>query len=236
MKDKSYLICDLETETNNPFKRLAHFRHNNIVAIGLMNSEGEKMLKYLHPEILKDLEVDEDILVGHNLGKFDVLYLWNMQGFQEFIKRGGKVFDTSLAEYMLSGQELKFPGLREIAVEKYGCIAREKVMENFWDEGIDTNDIPVELVMHDLDGDVEDTLKVYLGQLQQLTPKQLKLLEIQNDLQLATTEMEVNGIFVNKQMLINNMKVLEEKLCKIEYNMLELIKPYWKAAGYNDTK
>lgn len=232
----SYLILDLETGIIVYCGRKAHYKKNNVIAIGLKNSEGDKEIKYLHPEVLKDIEIDEDILVGHNIGKFDVLYLWNMPGFQEFLKRGGKVFDTMLCEYMLSGQQHKFPGLREIAVSNYGCQEREKTMEEFWDNGIDTKDIPLELVLHDLDGDIEDNEKVYLGQLQRCTKQQLKLLEIQNDLQLSTTEMEFNGCYVDRDVLEKNQKKLEIRLKAVEEELNELIKPYWVVERLEDVK
>lgn len=232
----SWVILDLETGTQEYCGRKAHFRKNQIIAIGLKNNLGMKEIRYFDDDILTDIEIDEDILVGHNIGKFDCLYLWNMPGFQEFIKRGGKVWDTMLAEYFLSAQEHKFPALREIAVNKYGCKEREKVMEQFWDEGIDTGDIPPELVLHDLDGDVEDTERVYLGQLNLLTPQQINLLMIQNDLQLATTEMEVNGVFVDKHILNANQYDLKQKLDAVNKELNNLIKPYWKIERLEDAK
>ena len=106
-------------------------------------------------------------------------------------------------------------------------------MEEFWDLGIDTKDIPPELVLHDLDNDVEDNEVVYLKQLDRLTSQQINLLEIQNDLQLSTSEMEANGIYVNRDILEENKLQLETQLTLVEEELLELMKPFGEFNPYS---
>lgn len=220
----SYLIIDIETGIKEAFGRKAHFLKNNIVAIGLKNQQ-EGKIKYLGNEKLTDLKIDEDILVGHNL-KFDLLYLWGFQGFQDFLKRGGIVYDTMLAEYFITAQQHKFPGLREIAVLKYGCAKREKLMEKYWEQGVDTIDIPTNLVLADLEADVFDTESIYLGQLNILTDQQKRLLKVQNNLLLSTIEMEYNGFMINRELLEQNQLELEAQLSVATNRLEELTKPY----------
>lgn len=226
----SYCCLDLECGTTEKFGRVSHFMYNDIIAIGTKCSHiSEPHVTYLYPNALQDLDIKEDILVMHN-AKYDMLYIWSNPGFQRFLAHGGKVFCTMLAEYYLSGQELRFPGLRETA-ERYGCKAREKRMEPYWERGVDTMDIPKDVVLNDLYWDVMDTEQVYLSQLsrlQQVTPQMSRLLEVQNNLILATTEMEYNGMYVNKQVLLDNMATLESELTEKTQRLAGVVKKYWR--------
>ncbi len=86
-------------------------------------------------ETLYEYLYTADILVGHNI-KYDLLYLWKYEVMQEWLKNGGKIFDTQLAEYVLTGQRHKYPSLRDIAVNKYGCQERPKHMEEYWEDNV----------------------------------------------------------------------------------------------------
>lgn len=54
-----------------------------------------------------------DLIIGHNLG-FDLSYLWETPELRTYLDKGGAVWDTSLAEYLMSGQRHKFPSLKEL--------------------------------------------------------------------------------------------------------------------------
>lgn len=124
-----YLIFDTEYSIKEYYKRSGNPWYCPLVAIAFKNKQ-ELYKQWIYPNKIKDFEIDEDILVGHNIG-VDLLYLWHTKGLQDFFKRGGKIWDTMLAEYTLSGQQLKYPSLRDIAI-KYGCKEREKFMEEYW--------------------------------------------------------------------------------------------------------
>lgn len=216
----NYLVLDLETTSKEAFNRKGNPWFNNIVAVGLKNKE-ESNAHYLS-EPLTDLIIDEDLLVGHNL-KFDLLYLWKFPSFQSWLKRGGRIWDTMVTEYFLTGQTHKYPALREIAVNKYDCPQREKLMEKYWDDGKDTSEIPAELVIEDVTNDVLDTEKVFLKQYELVKVQGMsKLIEIQMDLVLSTIEMEYNGMKIDLDLLNSNRAELEERLIK-EKEELHLI-------------
>ncbi len=227
MSVKSYLIGDTETQSREMFNRVAHFKHNKIVAVGLKSSTGEEKIEYIYPNKLQKLEIDEEVFVLFN-AKFDLLHLWEVPGIQEYFMNNGELYDPMIAEYFMSGQTHKFPGLRDIAVNKYGAIEREKKMEAYWDRGIDTSEIPRELVLEDLREDVRDTERVYLGQQNLLNLQQKNLLKVQNDLCLALTECEYNGIYVDRGILEKNQLELEARLENLTNELNEVIKPYWR--------
>lgn len=131
----SYLVLDIENNNSKKFKRNAgNFLFDPIVAIGLKNNK-ELHSRYLYPNKIESLQIQEDIIVGHNLSH-DLLFLWHLDDLQNFFKRGGKIWDTSIAEYALTKHQHKYPALRDIAVNKYKCKEREKVMEKYWEDDI----------------------------------------------------------------------------------------------------
>ncbi len=133
----NYVVLDLETTTKEIFKRKGNFLFNEIIAASCKTLESH--YTYYHTDnllnnIFKCLN-KVDVIVGHNI-KYDLLYLWKYPELQEFFKRGGKIWDTQLAEYILTGQQAKFSALRDLAVNTYGCKEREKYMENYWEKNL----------------------------------------------------------------------------------------------------
>lgn len=60
---------------------------------------------------------DVDLLIGHNIS-FDLCYVWKDPDIQKYFIDGGKIWDTQLAEYLLTGQQHAFASLAELQ-EKY---------------------------------------------------------------------------------------------------------------------
>lgn len=224
----TYVVLDLETITKEHLGRTASFLVNDIVAVGFKH-QNEKQARSYYKSGVEFQEIKFiNVLVGHNI-KFDLLYLWKYEEFQDYLARGGKIWCTQLAEYILSGQQHKYPALRDIAVNKYGCKEREKVMEKYWDQGICTSQIPEELVRYDVENDVLDTEKVMLGQIKLLKKDGMfnLALEMMEGL-LATTEMEYNGIYINQEIMNKNQQTLEKELEVLYTDVNKLAEGYWK--------
>jgi DNA polymerase I-like protein with 3'-5' exonuclease and polymerase domains len=232
-----YLILDLETTIKKSFKRTANplDPDNRIIAIGTKLKDRKAHGEYVDWRLgdgpgVQDFETTKDIIVGHNI-KFDLLYLWKYKGVQDFIQRGGKIWDTQLAEYYLTGQQTRWYdcSLRDLAVRKYGCPERTKYMEEYWNKDICTSKIPKEIVLEDVKNDVMDTEQIYATQLTKAQELgMLPLLEtVMNEL-LVTTEIEYNGMYIDRQVLENNKLELELQLIDIEQEFNELVRKYWK--------
>ncbi len=241
METLKYICLDLETTTKTSHKRTANplDSDNKIIAIGSKLPGEEAHAEYVNYTVydpdygygpgVQDFETRQEIIVGHNI-KFDLLYLWKYKGVQKFIKEGGKIWDTQLAEYYLTGQQTRWYdcSLRNLAVNKYGCQERQKKMEEYWDKGIDTSEIPKELVLEDVLNDVLDTEQIYLQQLEEAQKlNMLPLLKtVMNEL-LTTTEIEYNGMYIDRQIFDKNKGQLEQELIKAEEEFIKLVKGYW---------
>lgn len=206
------LTFDLETTTKKSYKRVANpFDPNNyIVAIGWKYDDNKAQYKYYdsyHKEPVLPSLKDVDILVGFNT-KFDLLYVWNEPELQAFLKRGGKIYCGQYMEYLLEGmdREAHMVSMNKIA-DKYGGGLKIDAVKEMWEAGIDTPDIPKDLLIDylvgdgkDIVGDIDNTYRIYKGQLERVKsmhPNFYIMFEHRMDGLLATTEMEYNGMHVD---------------------------------------
>lgn len=225
----NYLVLDIENDSSKQFKRKVgtSLVGDKLVSLCLKNKD-EMLLKYVYPDEVRELKITEDLLVGHHLAH-DLQWFWHLDDLQDFFKRGGRIWDTSVVENILTAQQHKYPALREIAVDNYKCPVREKVMEKYWDQGINTSDIPKELVLEDNKNDVLDTEQVFLKQYAEVERLGLQsFIELQMDAVLATIEMSMNGMKINQKKLQENKAKLEEQLRLKSAALLEIVSRHWK--------
>lgn len=230
----SFLSVDLETDGEKVYGRMGNPFYNKIVAIGYCNKT-VLAADYVYPDLMsKNSKLCETLekhkittMIGFNF-KFDLLHLWKFEGIQDWLKAGGKVFDCQYAEYLLSGQQKKYPALRDTCVNGYGIEERDKYMEAYWEKGFLTHQIPKEIVFKDVMNDVQDTEKLAFKQVEKAKNLGMwELLQSQMDAVLATTEMEYNGIYVNKEILERNKQELQQQLDEVDRELNELCKDYW---------
>jgi DNA polymerase I-like protein with 3'-5' exonuclease and polymerase domains len=191
--------------------------HNNGVGIFSPNS-GEDIPNYLTAKV--------DVLVGQNI-KFDMLYLMrDYSKIKEWLENGGKVWDTQLAQYILEGQQKMFPSL-DYTAPLYGGTVKDDRIKAFWDEGIDTEDIPVEMLTEYLVNDVLNTEKIYLGQMQEAFDRgMLPLIESQMEGLVATIEMEYNGMYFDREIAAKETLRLHAEMQEVEANVIEIMEKY----------
>ncbi len=200
-----YLVLDAETNLKNQgedavgkFKADPFHPDNHVVWWGWKVADGEtyasKGSKFM-------LGTDLKLLVGHNI-KFDLHYMWNEAPAcrATIYAYGLQLWDTQLAEYLLTGQEHKWAKLDDLST-KYGGTWKDPKMKEYWDNGVDTDDIPDSEIKPYLIGDIDNTEKVFLGQITQAYKMGLlPLITSQMEALLATTEMEFNGMEFDKKL------------------------------------
>lgn len=217
-----YVAFDIETGSKEVHKRVASPWFNKIKTIGL-KYKNKEVIGLAQDYMPKGWLNDTKIIIGHNI-KFDLLYIWRNDELQNFFRSGGKIWDTQLAEYILSGQRVKYAALRTIAVNTYGCRERVKHLE-----GKDTDDVPIELLLEDVKNDVLDTEAIALKQLKIAKEQGMyNLIMEQVNSVLATTEMEFNGMFVDKEVMERNKRdlLIEYEQKRKELDLL--VGEHWK--------
>lgn len=209
-------IFDLETTTTERFKRKASpfIPENWVVAEGWKDLGDEKcswryMTEAESRGSFMEIEEHVTVLVGHNI-KFDLL--WELcrgnKYLEAFLKRGGKIWCTQYAEYLLQAQHPQWQmcSLNDVAV-LYGGTTKIDAVKLMWEDGIDTPDIPEDLLIDYLvgteeeernGGDIGNTERAYLGQIAKAEELgMLEMIEDRMDGLLATTFMEFTGLHVD---------------------------------------
>ena len=209
-----YITFDVETTINTSFKRKANpFDPRNwVVYVGHKLNTGQSQVeRFLHPDANKGwlarlLQHNPKMLVGFNI-KFDILHAIardpeNLDAYMEWIANGGILWDCQLAEYLLRGMlpEQQILSLDEVA-PRYGGELKEDEVKALWEAGIDTPDIPEDLLTRYLHGDVNNTELVFIGQLKAAREAgQVKAMLTDFGSLAYTIEAERNGMFVDKEL------------------------------------
>lgn len=239
----SYVIFDLETSIAAALKRKAtpFYDKNIIVAIGhKRQGDARNTGKYFGSAGAEDGWLERMLdgatfLVGHN-AKFDVLHgicqgPRNRKAWIDYIDRGGQIWCTQLGEYLLHGQaqEYQISSLDEVA-PRYGGNLKNDAVKSLWEAGIDTPDIDADMLMEYLvgyeshhnephpagqqdDGDIGNTEKVFLGQVQAFKARGgLRSALLNMGAMVFTIEAEFNGMFVNLPWALEHAEVLKAQL------------------------
>lgn len=225
-----YMIWDLETTIYESQKRKANpwDERNWVVAQG-WKIQGDKHASwnyFTEKSRARYTHIPEHVmyLVGHNI-KFDLL--WEMvmgnPDLKAFFKRGGKIWDTQYVEYLIKAQiqEVQMISLNDLA-PKYGGTTKVDAVKALWEQGVQTYDIPEDLLIDYLvgteeegrdGGDIGNTEKIFLGQIKTVQEQgQLLMIQDRMDGLLGTTEMEFNGLKIDVEEAGKRLAILTKDL------------------------
>ena len=223
------MILDLETENHKYYGAVASPRHpeNYVVAVGqaLDTNPGDGAIegKYYtsKEEAANWLSIPDDVwlLVAHN-APFELDWMLHQQRAEimRFLARGGRVFCTAYAEYLLTNQQETYPSL-DATAPKYGGSHKVDGVKILWEQGHLTSQIDKDLLLEYLlgpEGDIENTRKVFYGQYQQLVSRGMW--------DMALTRMEGmlyncfamdSGLFVHRDIAFAQLDEQNAKLAEL---------------------
>lgn len=157
---------------------------------------------------------DTKLLVGVNI-KFDLLYALanpnshaekNLEAWMDWVNGGGIVWDCQLAEYLLAGMEQSshMLSMDEMA-PAYGGNVKVDEVKALWNAGVETIDIPEDLLMRYLlgtdteHGDIGNTELIFRGQWEKAKKSgQLRSILLNMGALMFTVEAERNGMYVDR--------------------------------------
>ncbi|ESL09933.1 mitochondrial DNA polymerase I protein D [Trypanosoma rangeli SC58] len=247
---KRYLVLDLETTTVRRYKRVANpfTKENYVVLSGARDYTGKVFMggRYFVRNIAlryDDFDVtstcnlvegssnyslflppldDYDVIVGHNI-KFDLLHIWRDAELRRFLSRGGKVWDTMYAEYLLTGHEVKLgrgAGLEEVAKSYGGQTPKLDAVKEAWAKGKETYQISYALLSEYLHGDLENTELIFRKHMERaFTQRQVIICVARMEGLLCTTEMEYNGLKTNVQLAVAQSNELMVKVMELRNHL-----------------
>ena len=214
-----YLTLDVETNTSNvgnPFDKT-----NKLMLVGL---DGHRTydIDYSvdpHQELLNEIQLavdNADVLVGFNI-KFDLHWL-KRYGI-DFSKK--RIWDCQLVEFILRNQANPYPSLNGVA-EYYELGSKlDEVKENYWKNGIDTDEIPLDILIDYLNQDVDLTEKVMLLQQEEIAkrPEVARLISLHNQDLMVLQEMEYNGLNFDYDKSLVLGDELNEQISKLDVRL-----------------
>ena len=222
----AFAAIDVETTLNgNEDIGLAHPMHpdNKVVAYGLCE-DLLPLATYDRDEFAENLYMLDDkvVLCGHNIS-FDLMYLYKSDGEEihdlKTILQSHKIWDTQLAEYILSGQRTKFSSLDELSV-KYGLPIKDDGIKKYFQAGLGSDKIPPEELTPYLEQDVINTKAIaHLQYDRAVEAGQLTLIETQMEALHATTEMQYNGLHIDKTRLDNYTVEVVDKFVEVKLDL-----------------
>lgn len=198
-----FAAIDVETTLNgNEDIGLAHPMHpdNRVVAYGMYITEPVTTYDWNVFRGYIDGLLSTTVLCGHNFS-FDLMYLYKESTGLKNKLQQHKIWDTQLAEYILSGQRTKFSSLDELSV-KYGLPLKDDTIKKYFQAGLGSEKIPSEELIPYLEQDVINTKAIAQAQYKRaVAAGQLMLIETQMEALHATTEMQFNGLHVDRARL-----------------------------------
>lgn len=239
------LIVDLETQNHpwlgkvaSPFNPL-----NYIVAPGwrvdTVNDDGSVTIGEIHHRYFNsiaeadagadwfDVVDDVSLIVAHNSMYEQQWFLSKYrQKFEAFLKRGGRLLCTAMAEYLLSHQQELYPSLDETA-PRHGGTHKVDGVKILWQQGKLTSEIDKDLLLEYLigpSGDIENTGLCFYSQIKQLTEAgMLSMYYERCESNLAFGYCEWFGLHVDMQTANKNLAEQEAQIAVLTTELQKLL-------------
>lgn len=165
------------------------------------------------------------LIVAHNAA-FEISWFltYQRQHFEEFLKRGGRVFDTMHGEYIVSDFQSMYPSLDETA-PKYGGEHKIDGVKILWEQGVLTSQIdPILLRDYLVNGDIPNTALCFYGQCNIFAERgQMQYVYERMDAMLAWAYCEWYGLFVNMPIARKNQEEQEQRILEIKQELQQYI-------------
>jgi hypothetical protein len=165
------------------------------------------------------------LIVAHNAA-FEISWFltYQRQHFEEFLKRGGRVFDTMHGEYIASDFQSMYPSLDETA-PKYGGEHKIDGVKILWEQGVLTSQIdPILLRDYLVNGDIPNTALCFYGQCATFAQRnQMQYVWERMDALLAWAYCEWFGLFVNMPIARKNQEEQEQRIREIKQELQQYI-------------
>lgn len=225
-------VLAFDTEVTTWNKGHCFDPRNKLVCFSYATDKDAGALPWCFPKYREDLQ--------QQINEADLCVLFNAKFDLQWIVKEGltynptKVWDCQLAHFILSNQTHRYPSLNEVA-EHYGLPVKPDVVKTeYWDKGINTDEIPWNILEEYAIHDAQTTYQIYLRQREELTGNKLRLFRLQcQDLSLLR-EMEANGIPFDEELCQVRAKELDEKITTLKQTLASVYPNIPLNFGSND--
>lgn len=175
---------------------------------------------------------------GGRLGEFtnilsraDLLIGFNLKHDLAWIRRYGVVlptcslWDCQSVQFVLNKQRTPWLSLDEVA-NFYGVGKKiDLIKTKYWNNGIDTDQIPENELLEYLEQDVSLTTDIFIEQFkiyQSLPEDERALIDLVNEDSWVLHEMEWNGLYYDFELAKENNKKIEDQVTEIDRTLYDL--------------
>lgn len=182
---------------------------------------------------------DVSLIVAHNAPfEIDWMLVQQREELMKFLKRGGRIWCTAYAHYLLSNQLDTYPSLDVIA-PMYGGTPKVDGVKILWDKGVLTADIDRALLLDYLvgpSGDVANTATIFYAQYKQLTDRgMLKMaFERMEGMLFCCFAMDA-GLHVDREIAFKQLREGEEKIAAIRSEFLKFRTHIPEEVGFKES-
>lgn len=180
-----YLTC-VAGISNDGFKKVWWFDHTEI-------EDREPPKRYLD-------QIQEQINISNVVAAFNLKHDMNILRYMGVDFENVKLYCPMVVEYILSGQDVRNRQFNLDAITKhYGMEGKLDEVKEFWNKGIDTYDIPVDILEPYVLDDTQKVLDLYRVQQPLIKEnKMVKLINLHNEFTRSLSDMELNGFVWNE--------------------------------------
>ena len=224
-----YIVLDVETTklpNIHPWSRNSY-----LCSVGVLRQSGEIRTWVFnhatestrpHKDILAEIQAEldtSDYLVAHN-AKFDLQ--WLMHAGLDTSKIPIKC--TEHAEYLLRGQDKSLQYSLNACAARYGIEQKLDMMAQFWEQGIETDEIPLAIHIPYLEQDLRVTQQLWEKvnpYLEQAGLDKLATLMFKNMKHIAS--MELYGFLLDKEEAESYVAQYDERVKAYDVRLYELL-------------
>jgi len=153
-----------------------------------------------------DLIASTETIVGFNLA-YDLQWLWKLGISTE----GKRFWCCQVAEFLINHQTTPYPSLDEVGFKYTGERKLDVVKTQYWEKGINTDQVPRAILEEYAIQDAVLTEAVYLKQLEQVTPDRRNLFSIAMQDMVVLAEMRAAGMKYDQEFcVLQQEKLLDE--------------------------
>lgn len=204
----------LDTETTTFNKGSPYDPRNSLVCYSYASDLGSGAVLGLRDVAVRLSQAK--LVIGFNF-KFDLAWFRRCG-----IHIRSPIWDVQVAEFILSHQKNRFPSLNETCI-KYGIPVKHDVVKTeYWDKGIDTKDIPWDVLGPYAEHDAVITLQCYYKQIALMSPQQKMLCRLMCQDLVILQEMEENGLPFNEELCRVRAEEIDDKISKIEKELQQI--------------
>lgn len=164
---------------------------------------------------------DANFIIGMNL-KYDAAWC---RRYKIPFPENSNWWDIQVVHFIMTGQVSRFPSLNDILTYHELELKKDVVKEEYWEKGLDTDDVPEDILDEYCSWDVQQTYavaQIQMRMFKNLTPKLQTTIRLALEDEKVLFDMEYNGFLFDTQASLAKGQELEQLSGTIRNRLSEI--------------